>query len=81
MRPVADALCVAVLLAPTDDADLERLLLARSARFQAMLSNSRQSIKAGKGLTREAFWKIVERRARKRNSSESAPRRAAPSSC
>jgi prevent-host-death family protein len=66
---------VAVLLAPTDDADLERILLARSAGFQAMLSKSRQSIKAGKGLTREEFWKIVENRARRRSSPKPAPRR------
>jgi prevent-host-death family protein len=71
---------VAVLLAPTDDADLERLLLARAARFQALLAKSRQSIKAGKGLTREDFWKTVERRARNRSSSKSAPRRPASNS-
>ncbi len=51
---------VAVLVAPVDDDDLERILLARSPRFQAMLNKSRQSIKAGKGLSRDEFWKTVK---------------------
>ena len=41
---------VAVLLAPYDDDDLERLVLGRSVRFRALLNRSRQSIKKGKGL-------------------------------
>ncbi len=55
----------AVLVAPEDDEDLERLLLVRSAHFQAILSKSRQSIKAGKGLSRAEFWKVVRARAPK----------------
>ncbi len=51
---------VAVLIVPEDDADLERLVLARSPRFQAILNKSRKSIKAGKGLKRDEFWKAVE---------------------
>src|SRR5262245_65815603 len=57
---------VAVLLVPNDDDDLERLLLGRSPRFQAMLSRSRQSIQEGKGLTEEDFWKAVRKRAQDR---------------
>jgi prevent-host-death family protein len=57
---------VAVLLAPLDDDDLERLILSRSPRFQALLEKSRQSIKAGKGLSEKAFWKAVEQRNRQR---------------
>jgi prevent-host-death family protein len=53
---------VAVLLAPYDDDDLENILIARSSRFQAMLNKSRQSIKAGKGLSEKDFWKAVARR-------------------
>ena len=49
---------VAVVLAPVDD-DLEQLLLARSPHLQALLHQSRQSIAAGHGLTREAFWEAV----------------------
>jgi prevent-host-death family protein len=56
---------VAVLLAPANDDDLERLLLAHSPRFQSLLNKSRQSIKAGKGLSRNDFWKAVEQRPRK----------------
>ena len=51
---------VAVLLAPVDDDDLESLLLARSPRFQSLLNKSRQSIKAGKGLSRNEFWETVK---------------------
>ncbi len=50
---------VAVLLAPTDDDDLEALLLARSPRFRGLLDRSRQSILAGKGLSQDEFWKAV----------------------
>jgi prevent-host-death family protein len=46
---------VAVLVAPVDDDDLERMLLARSPRFRTLLNKSRQSIKAGKGLSRDKF--------------------------
>ena len=56
---------VAVLLAPMDDDDLEGLLLARSPRFQALLDKSRGSIKAGKGLESDDFWKAPANRHRK----------------
>jgi prevent-host-death family protein len=51
---------VAVLLAPIDDDDLESLLLARSPRFQVLLDASRQSIREGKGLPSDEFWKAAE---------------------
>jgi prevent-host-death family protein len=57
---------VAVLLAPRDDDDLESLILSRSPRFQALLNKSRQSIKAGQGLSRSKFWKVVAERNKKR---------------
>jgi prevent-host-death family protein len=53
---------VAVLLAPFDDDDLERLLLSRSPRFQALLNKSRRSIRSGRGLSRNEFWKAVRQR-------------------
>ena len=53
---------VAVLLVPRDEDDLEGLILARSPRFQALLDKSRQSIKAGKGLSSEELWKTVAQR-------------------
>src|SRR5947209_814124 len=55
---------VAVLVAPTDDEDLERLVLGRSPRFQAILNKSRRSIDKGKGLSRDDFWKAVRKRHR-----------------
>jgi prevent-host-death family protein len=57
-----DGRAVAVLLAPWDDEDLERLVLARSPRFRALLDQSRQSIKAGQGLSRAEFWEAVRQR-------------------
>jgi prevent-host-death family protein len=51
---------VAVLLAPYDDDDLESILMARSPRFQAVLEQSRQRLRAGGGLGEEEFWKAVE---------------------
>jgi prevent-host-death family protein len=50
---------VAVIIAPVDDDDLESLILARSPRFQALLEKSRESIRAGRGLSSEQFWKAV----------------------
>lgn len=52
---------VAVLLAPYDDDDLERLMLARSPRFQALLNRSRKSIQEGKGLSEKEFWEAVRK--------------------
>jgi prevent-host-death family protein len=53
---------VAVVLVPFDDEDLERLLLARSPHFQAVLQQSRQSIAEGHGLTRDDFWQVVSQK-------------------
>ena len=65
----------AVLLVPYDDDDLERLLLGRSPRFQALLDRSRKSIKEGKGLSEEAFWEAVRRRAQERKAAAVKGRR------
>ncbi len=54
----------AVLLAPKDDDDLARLMLVHSRRFQSLLSKSRRSIEAGKGVSHGEFWKTVARRRR-----------------
>jgi hypothetical protein len=69
-----DGKAVAVLLVPNDDDDLERLLLERSPRFQAMLNQSRQSIKKGEGLSEEDFWKAVRKRAHERKEAAAADR-------
>ena len=65
---------VAVLLAPSDDDDLERLLLSRSPRFRALLSKARSSIQAGDGLGHADFWKRAADRAA-RHSVECGARR------
>ena len=66
---------VAVLLAPYDDDDLERLMLGRSRHFQALLDSSRQSIKEGKGLSETAFWEAVRKRAQERKAAAAKGRR------
>ena len=53
---------VAVIIAPVDDEDLETLLLTRSPRFQALIERSRKSLRTGKGLSSEQFWKTVNER-------------------
>ena len=65
----------AVLLVPYDDDDLERLMLGRSPRFRAVLDRSRQSMKQGKGLSEEAFWEAVRKRAEERKAAAAKGRR------
>ncbi len=55
-----------VLVVPTDDDDLERILLGRFPRFRALLDRSRRSLEAGKGLSEADFWKTVRIRSRAR---------------
>lgn len=66
---------VAVLLVPLDDDDLERLMLSRSPRFQALLDRSRQSLRKGKGLPEDAFWDAVRTRANERKAAAAKGRR------
>ena len=65
----------AVLLVPEDDDDLERLMLARSPRFQAMLNRSRRSIKEGKALSEADFWEAVRKRTQARKARATVARR------
>lgn len=65
----------AVLLVPYDNDDLERLILARSPRFQKMLERSRKSIKDGKGLSEREFWDAVRIRAKEWKDAAAKPRR------
>src|SRR5271168_3582894 len=51
---------VAVLLAVTDDDELERLLLAHSPKFQALLDKSRRQIEETGGIPHEQFWREVK---------------------
>ena len=65
----------AVLLAPKDNDDLERLMLAHSRRFQALLAKSRRSIRAGNGVSHDEFWKTVARRQRAKRPSRARKRK------
>jgi len=53
---------VVVMIAPEDNDDLERIIIARSPRLRALLEHSRRSLKHGKGLSRAAFWRAVRAR-------------------
>src|SRR5438270_6903718 len=67
---------VAVLLAVTDEDELERLVLAHSPKFQALLDKSRRQIEETGGIPHDVFWREVE--AETRQSPEKArptPRR------
>ena len=64
---------VAILLAPVDDDDLERLLFSRSPRFQALLNQSRGSIRLGKGIDHKAFWKAVREKDHRQRHTGSNP--------
>ena len=58
---------MALLLAPESDDDLERLILAHSPRFQALLENSWNKIKEGHGLSSEMpFGKPLKNAATKK---------------
>src|SRR5437667_3553031 len=56
---------VAVLLAVTDDDELERLLLAHSPKFQALLDSSRRQIDETGGIPHDQFWREVKAETRK----------------
>jgi prevent-host-death family protein len=51
---------VAVLLAVADEDDVERLLLAHSPRFQAILQTAERQIREGQGIYHADFWKEIE---------------------
>ena len=51
---------VAVLLAVTDDDELERLVLAHSPKFQALLDKSRRQIEETGGIPHDVFWREVK---------------------
>jgi len=51
---------VAVLLAVEDDEEIERLILAYSPKFQAILQQGKGQIEAGESLGHEEFWEEVE---------------------
>ncbi len=67
---------VAVLLAVNDDDELERLVLAHSPKFRALLDKSRQHIQETGGIPHDDFWREVEAHANGGNLQEKkTPRR------
>src|SRR5437868_14206593 len=55
---------VAVLLAVTDEDELERLVLAHSPKFRAILDKSRRQIEETGGIPHDVFWREVEAESR-----------------
>jgi len=66
---------VAVLVAVTDDDELERLVLAHSPKFQALLDRSRRQIEKTGGIPHDEFWRQVAERRQKSDKAKSTPRR------
>jgi prevent-host-death family protein len=70
---------VAVLLAVTDDDELERLVLAHSPKFRALLDRSRRQIEETGGIPHDVFWREVAAESRDReDKAKPAQRRAKP---
>jgi prevent-host-death family protein len=61
---------VAVLVAVTDDDELERLILAHSPKFQALLDKSRRQIDETGGIPHEQFWREVAAESRRKDGKE-----------
>ena len=55
---------VGVLLAVTDEDELERLVLAHSPKFQAILEKSRRQIEETGGIPHDIFWREVQAESR-----------------
>ena len=51
---------VAVLLGIKDEAEIERLILAYSPKFQGILKRGRKQIEKTGGIEHEQFWNEVE---------------------
>jgi prevent-host-death family protein len=68
---------VAVILAATDDDELERLVLAHSPKFQALLDKSRRQIEQTGGIPHEQFWQEVKADARGSDAADGRGKRRA----
>ncbi|MBM2803246.1 MAG: prevent-host-death family protein [Deltaproteobacteria bacterium] len=51
---------VAVLLGISDEDEIDRLLLAYSKKFRALLEAAERRIQKTGGIRHEAFWKAIE---------------------
>lgn len=67
---------VAVLLAITDEDELERLILAHSPKFQALLDKSRRQIEETGGIPHDEFWRRVAERDRAKDEKGKPARRS-----
>ncbi len=70
---------VAVLLAITDNDELERLILAHSPKFRAILEKLRRQIEKTGGIPHDQFWREVEAESR-HDSAEAEGKPASPES-
>lgn len=71
---------VAALVAVQDDEELERLILAHSARLRELLDTARQHIREGQGIGHEDFWREIEDEKPDKSPRKSPSRRTARSS-
>ena len=51
---------IAVLISPSDDSELERLVLGYSTKFRSILKTSEAQIDKGRGIPHDQFWSEVE---------------------
>ena len=49
-----------MLLSVKDEGEIERMLLAYSAKFQNILKTAEQQIRKGKGVKHEDFWREID---------------------
>jgi len=52
----------AVLVAVSDEEELERIILGHTPRFKALMDSAARRIKKGKGIKHAAFWKAVRKK-------------------
>jgi prevent-host-death family protein len=64
---------IAVLLRVHGEEELERLMLAHSPKFQAVLTESRRQIRAGETISHDELWRSVEEGKTAKRSSSSKP--------
>ena len=51
-----------VLIAVSDEEDLEHLVLAHTPRFMAILDAAERRIKKGRGIKHDEFWRMVKKK-------------------
>ena len=52
---------VAVLISPSNDDELERLVLGYSTKLRSILEDSKRQIEKGRGIPHDQFWNEVEK--------------------